>query len=101
MRTPFESRFAADATITSGQSTVTVRAFLWPVSVTKPDSPVFSPAGLGDERRWKILLPPMTPEELATVTVKGEEYTLLRWETMADRHVEGILCRKPGDADAE
>ena len=102
MKTPFASRFARTVTVTDDLGSRSARAFLWPVSVQSPEAPQRSPAGIADGRRWRILLEPMALEGAVTVTAEGTAYLLLRREFIGGGdHIEGLLCRKAGDGDAE
>ena len=102
MKSIFDSRFARSVTVTDGIGNHTVRAFLRPISVQSPEMPELSPAGVRDERRWRIILPPLTRSGQVTVTDGDTDYLLLRFEEIGGGdHIEGLLCRKAGDPNAE
>ena len=101
MRSIFDSRLARSVTVTDGSGGQNVRAYIYPVSVRTPEVPELSPAGLLDERRWRIILPNMTLSGQVTVTDGSTDYLLLRYEVIGGGdHIEGILCRKAGESDA-
>ena len=102
MRAPFASRFAQTVTVTDASGSRSAKAFLYPASVCTPEAPELSPAGVRDGRRWRIILEPMELHGTVTVTAGGREYLLLRRELIGGGdHVEGLLCRKAGEEDAE
>ena len=101
MKSIFDSHFARSVTVTDGSGIHNVRAFLRPVSVRNPETPELSPAGVRDERRWLIVLPPMALSGQVSVSADGTDYLLLRFEEIGGGdHIEGLLCRKAGDPDA-
>ena len=101
MKSIFHSRFARTVTVTDGSGNHTVRAFLRPASLTVPEAPELSPAGVLDGRRWRIILEPLVLSGRVTVTTDdGMEYLLLRHEIIGGGdHMEGLLCRKAGDSE--
>ena len=95
MKTPFASRFARSMTVTDELGSRSAKGFLYPASVSAPETPALSPAGARDGRRWKLLLEPMELAGEVTVTAEGREYLLLRRELIGGGdHIEGLLCRK-------
>ena len=102
MRAPFASRFAQTVTVTDALGSRSARAFLRPASLRRPETPALSPAGAADGRRWLLILEPMALSGPVTVTVGGREYFLLRREMIGGGdHIEGLLCRKAGDCNAQ
>ena len=102
MRGIFHSRFACTVTVTDSSGSRSARAFLRPASLTAPELPELSPAGVLDGRRWRIILEPLELTGQVTVTTDdGTEYLLLRREIIGGGdHIEGLLCRKAGESDA-
>lgn len=101
MRNMFSSRFAENVTVRDAGGSRSARAFLRPVSVTSPEAPALSPAGMLDERRWRIILEPISLSGPVTVVSGNTEYLLLRYEMIGGGdHIEGLLCRKAGNAYA-
>ena len=102
MRAPFASRFAQTVTVTDASGSRSAKAFLYPTSVCTPEAPELSPAGVRDGRRRRIILEPMELNGTVTVTAGGREYLLLRREMIGGGdHIEGLLCGKAGEEDAE
>jgi len=89
----FSSRFARSVTVTDGGGNHVVRAFLQPVSLSKPEAPKITPGGLADTGRWLILMEPMTLTGTVTVTADGTVFRMLRRENCGS-HMEGILVRR-------
>ena len=101
MKGVFFSRFAETVTLRDDNGSRRVRAFLRPASVAEPETPLLSPAGVLDERRWRIILEPVVLSGPVTVISGGTEYLLLRYELIGGGdHIEGLLCRKAGDGYA-
>lgn len=101
MRTVFDSHFARAVKVTDTQGTRVRRAFLRPESLRRPETPEMSPAGISDERRWLLIMEADDLQGPVTITDGNREYILMRRELIGGDHIEGLLCLKAGDGDAE
>ena len=97
MNTPFDSAFAKPVRVTDSSGTRTLRAFIQPLSVTEPESPSATAAGVADRRRWLLIMEEAALTGPTEIGDGADCYILLRWENISG-HIEGVLRRK-GDAD--
>ena len=100
MKSIFDSAFAHAATLTDDSGSTAVRAFIEPKSAEVPEVPAITAAGIADGRRWRIILPPLALNGEATLTDEdGNEYRLLRWESVGNgHHIEALACREEAAA---
>lgn len=99
MNTAAVFRYGETVTVTDDIGTHSVRAFLQPVSLTAPETPEATPAGLRDGRRWRIIMEPIELSGNVSILYGGREYLLLRREQIGGGdHIEGLLRLKGGSA---
>jgi len=94
MNSMFDSRFARTLTLTDDTGSSSVRGFLEPVDATNPETPVPTPAGRADERRYLVILPLLTLTGGVSVADGDTVYRLLRRETIAGDHIEAVAVRE-------
>ena len=99
MNAPFDSAFAHNVSVTDGNGTRTLRAFLQPLSVTEPEAPAATVAGIVDFRRRLLIMEDAALTGPVEIADGGENYLLLRWEHI-DGHIEGVLKRKEAAENA-
>ena len=97
--TPFDSRFARSVRVTDGGGERDVRAFIQPLSVSSPEAPTPTVAGVADARRWLLIMEPAELNGPAEIRDGDRVYSLLRWEEI-NGHIEGLLCLKGGGENA-
>ncbi|MBR1659920.1 MAG: hypothetical protein IJ705_06345 [Oscillospiraceae bacterium] len=99
MRDPFDSHLAKRVSVSDGRGIQILRAFIEARSVTEPETPLPSPAGVADPRRWLLIME--NAELIGPVEIRDERYVyaLTRWENVGG-HIEGVLRRKGDVSDA-
>ncbi|MBE6914322.1 MAG: hypothetical protein E7472_05245 [Ruminococcaceae bacterium] len=101
MKSVFDCAFARNVRVADAAGEYSARAFIRPLSLTKPETPTHSCAGVADGRRWLLIMEPLELSGKVTVTDGDREYVLLRREMIGGgNHIEGLLCLKAGGADA-
>ena len=100
MKNIFDSSFAHALTVTDDSGSTAARAFIEPRSIDLPETPAITAAGIADGRRWRVILPPLALSGEVTLTDEdGNEYRLLRWESIGNgHHIEALACREEAAA---
>ena len=99
MNTPFDSAFVKRVRVTDSSGTRMLRAFIQPLSVTEPETPSATPAGVVDRRRWLLIMEAAALTGPAEIGDGADCYILPRWENISG-HIEGVLRRKEDAEDA-
>lgn len=97
MKGAFDSTFARSVTVRDGEGEKRARAFIQPMKLQRPETPTITAAGIADERRWLLIMEPLTLQGRAEVVDGETHYQLLRWEWVGNKdHIEGVLKRRGG-----